>query len=162
MATSDKLTGLANRQVFDVIAANALKDANRSGEPLSAMLIDIDHFKRVNDTYGHQAGDVVIQGVAKAAKASLRDSDTLCRWGGEEFLVVLKNCDVENARVLAEKLRQAVKEATFQYNETIIPVTVSLGIAEYQAGELIEHFLGRTDVALYAAKEGGRDRVCNV
>lgn len=160
MATSDKLTGLANRQAFEVIAEHAIKQANRSGEPLSALLIDIDLFKHINDIHGHLVGDSVIQGVAGAAKVSLRDSDILCRWGGEEYLVLLKGCDMANALALAEKLRQAVKEAEFRHGTTLIPVTVSVGVAEYQNGEVVDQLLHRADTALYAAKEGGRDCVC--
>lgn len=160
MATRDKLTGLANRQAFDVIADHAIREANRSGEPLSAMLIDIDFFKTINDTHGHQAGDAVIQGVALTARASLRDSDILCRWGGEEYLALLKGCDLSNAEALAEKLRQAVREAVFRHHDVALSVTVSVGIAQYGGEEGIDGLLARTDTALYAAKEGGRDRTC--
>ncbi len=159
MATSDKLTGLANRQAFEIIAEHALKETNRNSEPLSALLIDIDHFKHINDTHGHQAGDAVIHGVAQVAKACLRDSDSLCRWGGEEYLVLLKGCDLANARLLAEKLRQAIQEADFRHHDTPLQVTVSVGIAQYDGTENIDGLLARTDAALYASKEGGRNRI---
>ncbi|MCX7628143.1 MAG: sensor domain-containing diguanylate cyclase [Methylophilaceae bacterium] len=160
MATHDKLTGLANRQAFDVVAEHAIKAADRSGDPLSAMLIDIDFFKKINDTHGHVAGDVVIQGVAKVAKSCLRDSDILCRWGGEEYMVLLKGCDVTHARRLAEKLGQAVRETVFRHDDTDITVTVSTGITQYRPGESIDQLIQRADTALYEAKAAGRDRVC--
>lgn len=160
MATSDRLTGLANRQAFDVIAEHTFKEAARSGEPLSAMLIDIDLFKHVNDTYGHPVGDQIIQDVARVAKASLRDSDILCRWGGEEYLVLLKSCDAANAFALGEKIRQAIRGAGFNHDGILIPVTVSIGVAQLAAGEPVNQLISRTDSALYAAKAAGRDRVC--
>jgi len=160
MATSDKLTGLANRQAFDLMAEHALKAANRSGEALSAMLVDIDLFKNINDSHGHLFGDSIIQGVARVAKDSLRDSDILCRWGGEEYLVLLKGCDAANAQALGEKFRLAVKEADFRHGDIAIHVTVSLGIAQHRVGESVDELLHRADTALYAAKEGGRDRIC--
>jgi len=159
MATKDKLTGLANRQAFDLVAEHAIKGADRSGEPLSAMLIDIDHFKKINDTHGHQTGDAVIQGVAKVAAASLRESDILCRWGGEEYLVLLRGCDSENARALAEKLGAAVRNAEIQYMGTALSTTVSIGIAQYTGEEVIDSLLARADDAMYKAKKDGRDRI---
>jgi diguanylate cyclase (GGDEF)-like protein len=159
-ATSDHLTGLANRDVFDAVAAQALKEMHRSHKPISALMFDIDHFKRVNDTYGHPAGDAVLKGVAQVAKLSLRHSDILCRWGGEEFMVILKNCDAANAATLGEKVRQAIKAAPLQHEGTPVPVTVSVGTATLQSGETIEHLTTRADTAMYTAKNTGRDRVC--
>jgi diguanylate cyclase (GGDEF)-like protein len=160
MATTDKLTGLINRQAFELISVQALREAGRSNEPLSAVLVDIDYFKNVNDEYGHFAGDVVIAGVAKAARASLREVDMLCRWGGEEYLVLLKACDTNNAKQLAEKIRAAVEAAVFKYHEISIKVTVSVGVAQYSGNESVEHLLSRADKALYTAKGDGRNRVC--
>jgi diguanylate cyclase (GGDEF)-like protein len=159
-ATSDHLTGLSNRDVFDAVSAQALKEKQRNHQPISALMFDIDHFKRVNDTYGHPAGDAVLKGVAQVAKLSLRHSDILCRWGGEEFMVILKNCDAANAIVLGEKLRQAIKAAPLQHEGTPVPVTVSVGTATLQDGETIEHLTTRADTAMYTAKNTGRDRVC--
>jgi diguanylate cyclase (GGDEF)-like protein len=155
-ATSDHLTGLANRDVFDAVSAKALAERRRSYKPISALMFDIDHFKRVNDTYGHPAGDTVL----KVAKLSLRHSDTLCRWGGEEFMVILKNCDLASATALAEKVRQAIQDAPLQHEGTAVPVTVSVGVATLAEDETIEQLTTRADTAMYAAKNAGRNRVC--
>lgn len=158
MATTDKLTGLANRYAFEAVAEHALREAKRGGDPVCAMLIDIDHFKEINDKHGHFAGDTVIHDVAATIRANLRDSDMVCRWGGEEYLAMLKHCDIRNAEFIAEKIRAAVKDEVFNHNEHEIRTTVSLGIAEYVNGESVENLLGRADNALYAAKTAGRDR----
>jgi len=159
MATTDRLTGLANRQTFEAIADHAVRESKRTGEPLSAMLIDIDHFKAINDRYGHFGGDAAIRGVAQTTRESLRDVDLVCRWGGEEYLVLLKRCSIANAETLAEKIRAAIKDSRYHYNEVDIAVTVSLGIAKFNGGESVEQLLSRADKALYDAKHMGRDRV---
>ena len=154
MATTDKLTGLANRQAFDLVFAQALRETERSGEPLSVILFDIDRFKDINDRMGHIAGDRVIVAVAETARDSLRAADAICRWGGEEFLVLLKNCGIADANALAEKLRESVAIDSVKD----IPVTISLGVAEYQAGDTHSRLVARADQAMYAAKGAGRNR----
>lgn len=159
MATTDKLTGVANRQAFELIAERALRDAHRTRESLSVILIDIDHFKEINDRLGHLTGDAVIQAVAQAIQDMLRESDLVCRWGGEEFLVLLKSCDAASAQVLAEKFRAGVGALRFSHGGDSMGVTASFGIAQYNGSETMEQVFGRADQALYAAKRAGRDRV---
>jgi diguanylate cyclase (GGDEF)-like protein len=159
MATTDKLTGLASRHAYDILVDQALRDARRFNQPLSAVMVDADHFKAINDSAGHLAGDRVLVGIANAIRASLRSSDLICRWGGDEFLVALRNCDLFNAERLAETIRQTVESAVFSFNGHTIPVTVSVGVAILRAEDDAETFIGRVDAALYRAKQDGRNVV---
>jgi diguanylate cyclase (GGDEF)-like protein len=157
MATTDKLTGLASRHAYDILIDQAMRDARRLNQPLSVVMVDADHFKPINDEAGHLAGDRVLIGIANAIRASLRSSDLICRWGGDEFLVVLRNCDLFNAERLGETIRQTVENATFSFNGLAIPVTVSVGIAVMRADDDADGFIGRADMALYRAKQDGRN-----
>lgn len=157
MATTDKLTGLASRHAYDILIDQALRDAHRLNQPLSVVMVDADNFKAINDGAGHLAGDRVLIGIANAIRASLRSSDLICRWGGDEFLVALRNCDLFNAERLAETIRQTVESAVFSFNGRTIPVTVSVGVAILRAGDDAETFIGRADGALYRAKQDGRN-----
>lgn len=159
MAMTDKLTGLANRQAFDLLVPHTLSEAKRAKTLLLAILIDIDRFKDINDRLGHLAGDSVIKQVARIIKATLRESDIVCRWGGEEFLVVLKGSAEAQGHPLAEKIRDAVEAGTFHYGETTVPVTISLGVAAYIDGETPDQLIARADKALYEAKDRGRNLV---
>ncbi len=159
MATTDKLTGLANRQAFELLVSQALAEAQREGGTLTAIMLDLDRFKAVNDRHGHLAGDAVLQGVARTIRAELRASDIVCRWGGEEFLVVLKRTPLAQAMALAEQLREAVARETFSHAGRSIGMTISAGVAEREADEPVEAFLDRADRALYEAKEAGRNCV---
>lgn len=159
MATTDKLTGAATRHAYDILTEQAVRDAHRQRQPLSAMLLDIDSFKSVNDSHGHMAGDRILMGVANAIRACLRSSDTICRWGGEEFLVVLRNCDQANAERIAETVRQTVEGASFAFNGEPIPVTVSLGVARLGPGQTAADLFAAADAALYQAKQAGRNCV---
>lgn len=159
MATTDKLTGLANRQAWDLLMPQALNEARRAHAPLVAILIDIDHFKKVNDRLGHLAGDSVIKQVAQAIKRTLRASDIVCRWGGEEFLVVVKGLDAPHGEALAEKIRSAIASTVFSVDNSTLPITISLGVAAYTDGGTAEQLVGRADKALYEAKDAGRNRV---
>lgn len=158
MATTDPLTGAANRQVFDLMFDQVLKSAKRWEGSVSVMMCDLDHFKQVNDDYGHQAGDLVLQAVAETARECIRETDLVCRWGGEEFLFLLPDCGGEKALELAEKIRLAVENRPVTYGRDEIRVTVSLGIAELRPGERQADLVKRSDVALYAAKAAGRNR----
>jgi diguanylate cyclase (GGDEF)-like protein len=125
---------------------------------LSGVLFDIDFFKQVNDLHGHLSGDTVLQSVAHVAKSLLRDNDTVARWGGEEFIVLLKDCSLEQAAGVAEKLRFAIARHDFP----AVPdrqITISLGVAEYALGESCGDFFIRADQALYKAKGNGRNRL---
>jgi diguanylate cyclase (GGDEF)-like protein len=159
MATTDKLTGLANRQAFDLLMDQAIREQARSDTSLLAMLIDIDNFKPVNDRLGHLAGDSVIRQVAATLRRTLRKADIVCRWGGEEFLVVVKDTADPGGRQLAEKIREAVATAQFGYKDDTIAVTVSIGIAVHREGETADQLIARADQALYAAKAAGRNAV---
>jgi len=158
MATSDSLTKLPNRQAFDVIINTYLNDVRRSDEALSMLMLDIDHFKVINDQYGHMAGDQVLIAVAECLSNNLRKVDFACRWGGEEFLLLLKNCDAHNASQIAEKLRLAVEERVIEYKNAQLNVTISLGVTQWQLDESIDTLIERADRALYQAKMEGRNR----
>ncbi|QDX82112.1 GGDEF domain-containing protein [Denitratisoma sp. DHT3] len=158
MATTDKLTGLANRQTGELLLEHALADARRSQAPLAAVLIDIDNFKDINDSHGHLAGDRVLTRTAELVAANLRASDLACRWGGEEFLLLFRNCAGEQALLLADKLRSIVAVATIDVDGTAVHVTLSAGVAQYASPQTAEQLVGRADQALYAAKRGGRNR----
>jgi len=156
-ARSDELTGLANRRSCDAALASELERCERYGEPFSLLMLDLDHFKRVNDERGHAAGDLLLQHVAEVIGHHVRQTDVAARWGGEEFVVLLPSTRETGAARLAEKLREAIGALT-RDDET--GVTVSVGYGQYARGEGRDAFLGRLDDALYAAKEAGRDRVC--
>jgi diguanylate cyclase (GGDEF)-like protein len=159
MATTDKLTGAANRQVFDMIFEHVVKLAARRDKPVSVINIDIDYFKAINDTYGHQGGDIVIQAVADIIRQNIRDADTLCRWGGEEFLLLLDDCALDDACARADIIRNAVKNHRVSFGRDAIGVTISLGVAQYRRAEPLLTLIGRSDAALYTAKQQGRDQV---
>ena len=159
MATTDRLTGLTARQMFDILYRQTHKANLRRKTPLSVLLIDIDHFKQINDTYGHPAGDQVLQGVAKALEEVTRGDDVLFRWGGEEFLVLLSNCALEQALTSAERFRARVEDLTLYRGDTTLKVTVSIGAAQLHNNEDIDNLISRTDKALYMAKNRGRNRI---
>lgn len=156
IATTDPLTGLWNRRYFEQAVEREMALANRHGTPLSALTFDIDHFKKVNDTHGHLAGDSVLVALSELTLEHTRATDISCRWGGEEFMVVLRNTDLQAAVLVAEKLRLA-----FACHEVplIGKVTASFGVTIYQANESLQSWFGRTDRAMYEAKHAGRNRV---
>lgn len=156
--TRDALTGLYNRQYMQVLLERECVRHQRCGRSFSVALIDLDHFKRVNDTHGHAAGDEVLIGFAQAAKAHLRDSDVLCRWGGEEFLALLVGADPGANGVQAmARMRAALADMRLCPDVPDLRVTFSAGVAEHLNGEPIDKTLQRADEALYAAKAAGRD-----
>jgi diguanylate cyclase (GGDEF)-like protein len=159
LATTDGLTGLTNHRTFQVRLDEQLAQAERYAKRLSLILCDIDHFKAVNDTYGHPAGDVVLKGVARTLQKVARATDVVARYGGEEFAVVMPETDAAGALVIAERIRERVKALVFETGQGPIKVTLSLGIAAVpddaaRKGELVE----RADACLYHAKRNGRDR----
>jgi diguanylate cyclase (GGDEF)-like protein/PAS domain S-box-containing protein len=155
-AESDFLTGLKNRYAMNKKLREELARAERYGEPLSALFLDIDFFKKVNDRYGHDTGDEVLRGVAAVIAANLRGSDLASRWGGEEFLIVAPHSDAADAAALAERIRSSIEAAIMGQ---AIRVTVSIGCSSYRKGDDIDALVNRADQALYGAKEGGRNRV---
>ncbi|WP_332860511.1 sensor domain-containing diguanylate cyclase [Janthinobacterium svalbardensis] len=159
IASTDALTGLLNRQSLELLFQRAMLLSKRNEQPMSAILFDIDFFKRVNDTHGHLWGDKVIRGVADVARATVRESDVITRWGGEEYLVLLNDCSLAKAVEVAENLRTAIERHDFGLPEPRVPVTISLGVAEYRPDESESAFFSRADSALYQAKHHGRNGV---
>lgn len=162
MAVVDQLTGLYNRHYFFTVVGHFYEDARRSGRPLSCMMIDVDHFKSINDQYGHMSGDQVLKAVAGRLKANSRKSDLLARFGGEEFILVTPNTDIKTARFLAERTRSAIYREVINLGTQTITVSVSVGVSgtEVMAGTL-EELIESADQALYSAKRDGRNRwVC--
>lgn len=159
-ATLDALTNLNNRRQFEVRLKQEIATTKRQKNPLCAMMIDIDFFKKVNDTYGHASGDTVLRTVASIIKEHLRESDIPSRYGGEEFAVLLPYTHIEEAKIVGERLRKAVEETPIPIDKKNINVTISMGLAEFNVNETGEELFKRADSALYEAKEGGRNRVC--
>ncbi len=160
MATLDGLTGLYNKRALIEVAAQKLKSAKRFNKPLSLLVCDIDHFKKVNDTYGHDVGDVVIKGFADVLKRVKRDTDAVGRFGGEEFVIVCEETDERGAEQLAERIRSELQAVKFPTELGTLQVTCSVGVAPCPAaGQTWEQLFKATDEALYASKRGGRNRV---
>ncbi|TPG98870.1 GGDEF domain-containing protein [Pseudomonas caspiana] len=159
-AVLDSLTELPNRRGFDLLAAQAMHEAQREPKPLTALLLDLDHFKALNDTYGHLAGDQVLIGFARDLESCLRHSDIVCRWGGEEFIVLLKDTDGETGLMIAEKIRQHVEQQRYAYNDRALQLTVSIGLTTLQTDDTLHTLLSRADHAMYRAKQAGRNRTC--
>jgi diguanylate cyclase (GGDEF)-like protein len=161
LAMHDPLTGLANRRAISDALHSSTARAHRQGLPFSLLLVDIDHFKRVNDSYGHQAGDEVLRVLARTLQSRLRAQDAVGRFGGEEFLVLLPDTDRDGALVVAQALREAVAQSPAQWAGRSIHVTVSIGVGggKLAPQDSIDSLVAAADSALYAAKQGGRDRV---
>jgi diguanylate cyclase (GGDEF)-like protein/PAS domain S-box-containing protein len=155
-AESDYLTGLLNRRKFEELATYLLASRDRSEAPVSLLMIDIDHFKEINDEHGHAAGDEVLRGLGEVFSDTVRQADLVCRWGGEEFVVLLFDADLEHAVESAERIRGAIDEYQF---EEVGSVSVSVGVAQALGEESLGSLQERADAALYEAKSGGRDLV---
>ncbi len=161
LATNDMLTGLLNRRAFVEAMCVEKKRSERSMLPSSILLIDLDHFKSINDTRGHAVGDAVLASVARTLRANARGYDVVARWGGEEFIVGLPCTDASTAEPAAERLRRALEELIVMDGRgENVPITASIGVAEREHGESLEATIDRADRALYAAKGSGRNRVC--
>ncbi|GGK42966.1 hypothetical protein GCM10008955_40970 [Deinococcus malanensis] len=155
----DFLTGLLNFGAFRSELARCIEEANHDGTDLSVVILDIDHFKRLNDTYGHMTGNIVLKELAARIMQVVQVTDFPCRFGGEEFAIILPQNNLEDACTFAERLRDAVAGQPIEADDQTLSLTVSLGCARYQVGETAEEFLSRADHALYRAKAGGRNRV---
>ena len=163
----DTLTGVNNRRFLEQRIGEELDRSQRHDEPLSCLFLDIDYFKSVNDTYGHQAGDTVLASVAGVIKKQLRSNDVLARYGGEEFVALLTNIDKTRATDIAERIRLSIKELQFNHNEQDINITISIGSSTYHSSrapsissaEVAAQLIQSADKALYYAKHNGRDRV---
>ncbi len=158
-ALRDPLTDTGNRIAMDKSLQREVELARRNQQPLSLLMLDIDHFKKVNDTHGHSTGDEVIKAVAASLKAQMRNVDMAFRFGGEEFVVLLSNTNPEAAVIVGERIRHAVMDLQCLAQGRAIDVSVSLGCATLQVGESMEGLLRRADSALYVAKRDGRNRL---
>lgn len=159
LAAIDVLTGLRNRRAFQQQIAVEISRASRYGTPLSLLLMDVDHFKQINDSQGHAGGDRVLSALGALLRERLRTPDIPARWGGEEFVVALPNTDLAGAALAAERLRSAVAAATIRHGNAEIPVTISIGVSMLDGNETLEALTERADQAMYAAKVKGRNCV---
>lgn len=158
-AHRDPVTGVNNRTAMDSALVQEMNLAKRHAVPLSLIILDIDKFKQINDTYGHIAGDAILKRVAECMVESVRDSDIIYRYGGEEFVVLLRNTRKPGARLLAERIRKAVESMHFNYEDFKIMITISAGLSTFIKSDTAKTFLERCDSALYEAKQTGRNRV---
>ena len=160
MASIDLTTKLLNRRALTEIIHREYAQAKRTGNPFSMLLIDLDRFKLINDNYGHEMGDKILGGISEILKDTLRSSDWIGRWGGEEFLAVLPNSDEETAQTIAERLREEIDQFSIQFNGQKIKATISIGVSNHpQDGETPDFLIRAADAALYEAKKTGRNRV---
>lgn len=156
----DNLTNIYNRRYFFKVSKKTINAACIENNEVSLLMIDIDFFKKINDNYGHQAGDFILTEFVKEIKKSIRKSDILARIGGEEFTILLNNTSLDSAKKIADKIRTAIEEKTFSYNENLISITISIGISELSTQNTsIEDLYKHADKRLYIAKENGRNRV---
>jgi diguanylate cyclase (GGDEF)-like protein len=158
-AMTDPLTGLLNRRHFIELSTREETRSRRHGLAFSVLMLDIDHFKRINDTYGHPVGDQAIKALARLCGQGLRPHDILARYGGEEFVLTLPQTEQEGAQVVAERIRQMVEQHELTTEQGAIRFTVSIGVSTYRKGKNFEQVVERADQALYRAKQDGRNRV---
>lgn len=162
LAVLDELTGLYNVRYLQQRFTEEWKRAERYREPLALAMLDVDHFKNVNDTYGHDVGDSVLREVSARLKSSVRDTDVVARYGGEEFVVLLPSTQLAGALVVAERVRKSVAARRFEAGKARLEITTSIGVALYPSRGVTskDQLLRAADAALYRAKEEGRDRIC--
>jgi len=156
LSTTDQLTGIHNRRHAESLLYRQFQHSERYNVPLSVILVDLDWFKNINDTYGHNEGDCVLVSIARSVQQCIRNTDMAARWGGEEFLILAPETDMETCEALAQRLRKEIADQSF---ELCPQITASFGITEYRQGDTINTLLKRADTALYQAKEQGRNRV---
>ncbi|WP_051303103.1 sensor domain-containing diguanylate cyclase [Psychromonas aquimarina] len=159
LAHTDALTSVLNRHGIQSIIENTQQRFKRSGEVYSIAVIDLDHFKEVNDQFGHDAGDEVLKRCAQLIKVNIRKQDTFARWGGEEFVILLPNTNLPGAMTLAEKIRKVTAQSVMQFNGLKIQITATIGVSEIQVNEGFEQAFKRADLALFTAKDQGRNQV---
>jgi diguanylate cyclase (GGDEF)-like protein len=158
-ALTDPLTGIYNRRYLELYMEKIIPLSQEQEQTMTLIMFDIDHFKKINDTYGHHAGDMVLQKIVRVIKGVIRHSDVFVRIGGEEFIILLPNCSLEHGIKFAERIRKTVENTKFIYKGIRIFVTISIGVTEYTEGQDLEKFLEKADQALYQAKEMGRNKV---
>ena len=155
-ANTDSLTGLFNRRKGWEVIEQEMNRARRYHRPVSLIMFDIDHFKAINDTYGHLAGDHVLKTIAKTIQEKLRSTDTFVRWGGEEFMIISAETDLSGARQLAERLRKSIENCSVR---NMSRLTASFGVTQFTASDNFDSFTQRVDAKLYDAKSTGRNKV---
>jgi len=158
-ALTDPLTGCINKKQIEYLAEEFLKNFLRYNSPFSILMLDIDFFKKVNDTYGHLAGDLILKEVSQIIKYLVRDSDVCGRFGGEEFLILTPNTKLTGALKLAKRIKKEIESKNFEFEGKNIKVTVSIGITSASKTDSVYSLIERADIALYDAKEKGRNRV---
>ena len=156
LATTDSLTGAFNRTKFIELIASEIERFKRYGVPLSLIIFDIDHFKRINDTFGHSSGDCILKKITDIVVENKRKLDYLVRWGGEEFMLIASETNLKKAETLADRIRRFIEKYTF---DTEIKITVSFGVTQFKEGDTVDTAIRRADDALYRPKAGGRNRV---
>jgi diguanylate cyclase len=159
MAATDPLTGLYNRREYDMLFQHEMERANRLNTPLSVGIIDLDHFKQVNDTYGHAAGDEVLKRTARLFRENLRTMDVVGRWGGEEFIIMLPEIAIDQAQMTCNRLLTALAATDIDVGSASIKITATIGITQLLPGDKMDEIISRADEALYKGKEAGRNRV---
>jgi diguanylate cyclase (GGDEF)-like protein len=159
LSRKDELTGLSNRRDIVESLRNEVNRFERSGHSFSVLIADIDHFKIVNDTHGHDYGDYVLRQVASTLSKNTQKRDTVARWGGEEFLILLPETNIHQAVKSARRLQQAIENLSIAYNNRSVAITISIGVAEYQPGVTLNELINAADKLLYQAKHEGRNRV---
>ncbi len=157
-STTDPLTGVGNRRWLEIEMKQRIAQLRRQNAPFSTLLVDIDHFKAINDRLGHDAGDAVLIAVAKELRNTLRDMDVICRVGGEEFVIVLPGTNADAAASASERLRTIIEQTNFTFQDKFIPITISIGLTASHIMDTKDSMLKRADEALYAAKRAGRNR----
>ena len=160
LSIHDGMTGVFNHAYAVEEVDSEIERAKRYNVIFSLILLDVDNFKEVNDSYGHLAGDFVLKSMADLIEKNLRTIDIVGRYGGEEFIIILPQIDLENAYIAGERLRQAVESETFLYNDNVIQLTISLGVATYQDGKNTQGLIKIADDNLYRAKKEGKNRTC--
>ena len=161
LARHDPLTGLFNRRAFSETVEVEIQKCKRHSLPMAVLLLDIDHFKKINDIHGHASGDVVLRHVGELLRSQCRRSDICARWGGEEFVMVLAHTEPEGANVVAERVRRAIEALKIENGPIMIPVTASIGVTSLYASDSLDTFLDRADKAMYVAKTSGRNQICS-
>ena len=159
MAITDTLTGINNRRGFELLARQQIKHAQRYQHTMCLLMLDLDHFKNINDQYGHPAGDQVLVEISSRLAATLREADLLGRYGGEEFTILLTNCNLDEGKILGNRLLESVREEPVRTEEAEIPVTLSIGLACGKSTLALETLIEEADQALYRAKQAGRDQM---
>lgn len=159
LANQDPLTNLSNRRYFLSVARYAFERRAKNERSIFMLMVDIDHFKSINDRLGHEAGDDVLVALSRVMKQSIRPEDTACRWGGEEFLIMLVDVDETTAHCIAERIRKNIEECQITIRNDVISVTVSVGLTQHRNGETMENVINRSDEALFAVKSSSRNAV---